>query len=105
MKTLEECKKILQEAMGRVLRNERIRRGIPFTTFCYENDIAPTTLNSIELGKNNMGFASMLKICNDMKLNSVKAMELLESELPEGFWYEFHLAESAKEKKKKRKKS
>ncbi len=100
MRTLEECMTILQEAMGRVLRNERIRREIAFTTFCYENGIAPTTMNSIELGKNNTGFATVLKIGNDMRLSSVKLMELLEEELPEGFWYELYNAESEKEKQR-----
>lgn len=99
LKTLEEYNKIFQEAIGRVVYRERKARTGKFTTFCYENDIPKTTMNSLENGKNDPRLINSCRIMNCMGVNGVLFMELVAKELPENFWEEWRLAESEKDRK------
>lgn len=76
---------ILQKAIGKVLYNERKRKKIKFTIFCYENDISKTTLYMIEKGKCKPYATNLLKIINALGLTFEEFGKLLDKELPKDF--------------------
>ena len=77
--------KIMQKAIGQVIYNERKRRNLKFTIFCYENDISKTTLYMIEQGKNRTYSTNLFRIVQALGLSFEEFGRLLKEELPDGF--------------------
>lgn len=78
MKTMEE---ILQMAIGRALRNERRRRGIKFTIFCYEHDFPTTTLYMLETGNSKTSAVSTFRIAELLGLSFQEFGALVDKEV------------------------
>ena len=82
---MQDTEKILQEAIGRVVKNVRKQKGLKFTIFCYENDISKTTLHMIENGKNKPYVTNLCKIIEALDLTYAEFGKLLDKELPEDY--------------------
>ncbi len=85
IKSMQGDKKILYEAVGRVLRKRRLDLGEKLTLFCYENDIPTTTLTSIEAARTEACFYNIFKVCRALELSMDEFGKLLEKGLPENF--------------------
>lgn len=90
---LYDYNEIFKQAIARVIQRERKLRTDKFTIFCYENSIPKTTLNSIELGKNDSSMTTIFRIMNCMYIEGREFMDLVNEELPDNFWAEWRLAE------------
>lgn len=90
---LEDYNEIFKKAVSRIVQRERRLRTEKFTIFCYENSIPKTTLNSIELGKNDSSMTNLCRTMNCMDVEGIQFMEMINEELPENFWSEWRLAE------------
>ncbi len=77
MKTTEE---ILQMAIGRAIRNERKRRGIKFTIFCYEHEFPTTTLYMLETGNSKTSAVNVFKIAEELGLTFQEFGALVDEE-------------------------
>lgn len=71
----------LYKAVGTVLRKVRKAKNLKFTIFCYENDIAKSTLNNIENGTKQTYFSKIAKIITCLGLNFEEFGRLLDKEL------------------------
>ncbi len=47
---MQTSDKKFYKTVGKILKNKRKQKGLKFTIFCYENDIAKSSLNAIENG-------------------------------------------------------
>ncbi len=78
-------KKILYEAVGRVLRKRRKSLNRKLTIFAYENDIPTTSLTSLEAARTEACFYNIYKISRALNLTCEEFGKLLDKELPENF--------------------
>ena len=78
-------KKILYEAVGRVLRKRRKELGYKLTIFAYENDIPTTSLTSIEAAKTEACFSNIYKVARALNMTFEEFGRCLDEELPENF--------------------
>lgn len=53
---------ILLNAIGKIIRHERIHRAGKFTIFCYENDVAKTSMYMLEHAKNKALVTTLFRI-------------------------------------------
>lgn len=83
---MQDKDKILQEAIGRVVKKVRKQKKLKFTIFCYENDIAKTTLYMIENGKNKPYITTLYEIIRHLGISNKEFGELLDKELPKSYW-------------------
>ena len=83
--TMHPDKKILYEAVGRVLRQRRKELGYKLTIFAYENDIPTTSLTSIESAKTEACFSNIYKIAKALNMSFEEFGQRLDKELPENF--------------------
>lgn len=68
-------------AIGKVLRKVRTEKNIKFTIFCYENDIAKSTLNNIENGNVQTYFSKIAQVVRALGLSFEEFGKLLDKEL------------------------
>ena len=71
----------LYKAIGKILREYRQSKNIKFTIFCYENDIATSTLNNIENGTVQTYFSKIAKVITALGLSFEEFGKLLDIEL------------------------
>lgn len=83
---MQDKNKILQEAIGRVIKKIRKQKNFKFTIFCYENDISKTTLYMIEKGKNKPYVTSLCEIIRALGISYGEFGALLDEELPSEYW-------------------
>lgn len=83
---MQDKNKILQEAIGRVIKKIRKQKKFKFTIFCYENDISKTTLYMIEKGKNKPYITSLCEIIKALNISFEEFGALLDKELPQEYW-------------------
>lgn len=83
---MQDKNKILQEAIGRVIKKIRKQKNFKFTIFCYENDISKTTLYMIEKGKNKPYITSLCEIIKALNISFEEFGALLDKELPKEYW-------------------
>lgn len=83
---MQQESKLLYEILGKLLKEERKRRGIKYTDFCYENDIPMTTYNQIMKAKNQSTFYNVFKIIRALNLNFEEFGKLLDEQLPDSIW-------------------
>ena len=83
---MQDKNKILQEAIGRVIKKVRKQKNFKFTIFCYENDISKTTLYMIEKGKNKPYVTSLCEIIKALGVSYGEFGALLDKELPQEYW-------------------
>ena len=83
---MQDRNKILQEAIGRVIKKVRKQKNFKFTIFCYENDISKTTLYMIEKGKNKPYVTNLCEIIESLGISYEKFGALLDKELPPEYW-------------------
>lgn len=83
--TMHPDKKILYEAIGRVLRKRRKSLGYKLTIFAYENDIPTTSLTSIEAAKTEACFSNIYKVARALNMTFEEFGRCLDEELPENF--------------------
>lgn len=83
--TMHPDKKILYEAIGRVLRKKRKALGYKLTIFAYENDIPTTSLTSIESAKTEACFSNIYKIARALNMTFEEFGRCFDKELPENF--------------------
>lgn len=72
---------ILQIAIGRAIRKERIRRGIKFTIFCYEHGFPTTTLYMLEKGNSKSSAVFVFKVVEDLGLTFQEFGVLVDKEV------------------------
>lgn len=85
IRIMQGNKKILYEAVGRVLKKRRKDMGQKLTIFCYENDIPTTSLSSIEAARTEACYFNIFKIAKALNLSCEEFGRLLDKELPEDF--------------------
>ena len=61
--------KKFQQALGQLVRDERLKRKLKFTIFCYENDIPKTNLYMLEKGNSNSRLGTLLKVVKSMNMS------------------------------------
>ena len=71
----------IYKAIGNVLREVRLDKKLKFTIFCYENDIAKSTLNNIENAAAQTYFSKIAQIVLSLGLNFEEFGKLLDKEL------------------------
>ena len=82
---MQDKNKILQEAIGRVIKKLRKQKNFKFTIFCYENDIATSLLNTIEKGETKTYFSNVARVLKALGLSFEEFGKLLDKELGEDF--------------------
>ncbi len=85
MKLMQENDAKLYKSIGEVLREERKKKNLKFTIFCYENDIAKSTLNTIEKGETQTYFSNIAKVVKALDLSFEEFGKLLDKKLPKNF--------------------
>ncbi len=53
---------ILLNAIGKIIRRERMKRAGKFTIFCYENDVAKTSMYMLEHARNKAFITTLFRI-------------------------------------------
>ncbi len=80
--------KIFYTAIGNVIKKRRKDLKLTFTVFCYENDIAKSTLDNIERANRRVGMFYILQVAQALGLSIVEFAKLLQDELPKDFKFE-----------------
>lgn len=85
LKIINERKKILLAAIGRVVNKKRleIKKGI--NKFSFEYDIGNGLLSRLERGDTDTQITTLWKIANAFEMDFSKFIALVEAELPEDF--------------------
>lgn len=71
----------IYNAIANVLQNERKKKNLKFTIFCYENDIATSLLNTIENGKTHTYYSNVARVIKALDLSFEEFGKLLDEEL------------------------
>ncbi len=82
---MQENSKKLYKTIGKILHNERIKSGIKYTDFCYENDISMSTYDNIINGSKQITFFNIAKVVKALNLSFEEFGRYLDKELPENF--------------------
>ena len=69
------------KTVGKILKEQRKKRGLKFTIFCYENDIAKSSLNLIEKGSSQAYFSKIAKVVKSLGLSFEEFGKILDEEL------------------------
>ena len=75
--------KKLQQTIGQLVRDERMKRKLKFTIFCYENDIPKTSLYMLEKGHSNSRLGTFLKVVKSMNMSFEEFGKMLDKALAE----------------------
>lgn len=60
---------VLQEAIAEIVYEERMRRGLKFTIFCYENDFPTTTYYMLERNGSKSSAVMLFKAIHALGLS------------------------------------
>ncbi len=82
---LEKNKEILLQAIGRVVKRERLRRHTGINKFSYEYDIGNGLLSYLEKGVSDTKITTMWKLANAFGMRFSDFAHLVELELPKDF--------------------
>lgn len=69
------------KTVGKILKEQRKKRGLKFTIFCYENDIAKSSLNLIEKGSSQAYFSKIARVVKSLGLSFEEFGKILDEEL------------------------
>ncbi|MCM1340041.1 MAG: helix-turn-helix domain-containing protein [Muribaculaceae bacterium] len=78
--------KILYKTIGELLKDERVRKNLGYTLFCYENDIPKSTYDEILKGKKQTSLYNIFKIIRALGLNFEDFGKKLDAALPPEIW-------------------
>ena len=70
----------LYKNIAKILRNQREAKNLKFTIFCYENDIATSLLNTIEIGNTQTYFSNISRVIKALGLSYEEFGKLLDEE-------------------------
>ncbi len=82
---MQEKDLILYKTIAKILKEKRLEKGLKFTIFCYENDIATSSLNLIENGNSKTYFSNIAKVIKALDMSFEEFGKLLDKELPKDF--------------------
>ncbi len=82
---MQTSDKNFYKTVGKILKNKRKQKGLKFTIFCYENDIAKSSLNVIENGYSQAYFSKIAKVIKALGMTFEEFGKMLDEELPEDF--------------------
>ena len=82
---INERKKILLAAVGKVIQRERRKRNKGINKFSFEYDIGNGLLSRLERGDTDTQISTMWKLANAFELKFTELAELIEKELPKDF--------------------
>ena len=82
---MQDRDKIIYKAVSKILREQRKKKNLKFTIFCYENDIATSLLNTIENGETHTYFSNVIRVIKALDLNFEEFGKLLDEELGENY--------------------
>lgn len=85
---MQEDYKVLYEAVGKVIEKVRKSKGEKYTIFCYENDIAVSSLHDLEHAKTEAYFSKIYRAIKALGLTFEEFGALLDKELPDNFMFE-----------------
>ena len=72
--------------VGKILKNKRLEKGLKFTIFCYENDIAKSSLNLIENGASQAYFSKIARVVQALDMSFEEFGRLLDREISKDFF-------------------
>ena len=72
--------------VGKILKNKRLKKGLKFTIFCYENDIAKSSLNLIENGASQAYFSKIARVIQALDMSFEEFGKLLDREISKDFF-------------------
>ena len=72
--------------VGKILKNKRLEKGLKFTIFCYENDIAKSSLNLIENGYSQAYFSKIARVIQALDMSFEEFGKLLDREISKDFF-------------------
>ena len=76
----DKCRKFYKK-VSKILKQERLKRNMKFTIFCYENDIATSVLNTIENGDTKTYFYNIARVVNALGISFEEFGKMLDDEL------------------------
>lgn len=82
---MQDRDKIIYKAVSKILREQRKKKNLKFTIFCYENDIATSLLNTIENGETHTYFSNITRVVKALDLSFEEFGKLLDEELGENY--------------------
>ena len=82
---LEKNKKILLQAVGRVVYSKRKELNKGINKFSFEYDIGNGLLSRLERGDTDTQITTLWKLANAFNINFSELAMLIEKELPEDF--------------------
>jgi len=74
------------KAVGEILKRKRIEKGLKFTIFCYENDIAKSSLNVIENGYSQAYFSKIARVVQALDMSFEEFGKLLDENISKDFF-------------------
>ena len=78
-------KLIMQKAIGKVIRQQRIAMGKGINTFYFEYDLGNAVITDTENGKTKPKIGTIWKFANAFGMKCSELVKLIEDELPENF--------------------
>lgn len=82
---INERKKILLKAVGKVIHKEREKLNKGINKFSFEYDIGNGLLSRLERGDTDTQISTLWKLANAFELKFSEIAKLIEQELPENF--------------------
>ncbi len=82
---MQEKSKILHKAISKVITESRLKQGISYTDFCYENEISTSTYDNVINATKQTSFYNIAKIALALNMNFEQFGKLLDKELPKDF--------------------
>ncbi len=82
---MEQKKKILLKAIGKVVFDERAKLKKGINKFSFEYDIGNGLLSRLENGTTDTKITTLWKLCNAFELDFASFAKKIENELPKGF--------------------
>ena len=74
------------KAVGDILKKKRLEKGLKLTIFCYENDIATSSLNVIENGYSQAYFSKIAKVIQALDMSYEEFGKLLDEYISKDFF-------------------
>ena len=84
-KVLENKKKKLLKAVGKVVKAKRLELNKGINKFSFEYDIGNGLLSRLERGDSDTQISTLWKLANAFNLEFSELAKLIEEELPENF--------------------
>lgn len=82
---INERRKILLKAVGRVIHNQRSKANKGINKFSFEYDIGNGLLSRLERGDTDTQISTLWKLANAFDIKFSEMAEMIENELPEDF--------------------